>query len=239
MFTILKEKFKKVLKNNVFIITIILLSLGFLCNRPTIVNDKPVIYTEYRDTSTLKPSIVIPNFSDTTKKVEPKQSTWNSLLGRKKYYHKVKSGENLYRLSLKYNTTVQRLMELNRLPNTNINKGEWIYVGTQEERMVIPTSKDSLYHYEEKYGNDTLGAIVKTDALGPIQTQFITIKAQSIEVEKNHLFVGAEFSNDPLQPINLGLGLDHKSGWTVVGKTTLIGADRYYQLGIYKDIKFK
>ena len=241
MFTILKEKLKKVLTNNFLVILIIILSLGFLCNVPKSTYDKPVIYTEYRDTSKaqLQPQIIVPNFSDTTKKVEPKQSFFNSLLGKRKNYHKVKAGENLYRLSLKYNTTVQRLMEMNRLSNTNIEKGEWLYVGTQEERLVLPTKIDSTYHYEEKYGNDTLSAVVKTDAIGPIQTQYVTITSKPIQVEKTHIFTGIEFSSDPLQPINIGLGLDHKSGWTVLGKTTLIGADRYYQLGVYKDIKFK
>jgi len=41
-------------------------------------------------------------------------------------WHTVQRGENLYRISLRYGTTVSALKQLNQLPNAN-----WIYAGQQ------------------------------------------------------------------------------------------------------------
>jgi LysM repeat protein len=45
--------------------------------------------------------------------------------------HVVQSGENLYRLSLRYGTTVDAIMTANGLANTNIRVGQRLFIPTQ------------------------------------------------------------------------------------------------------------
>ena len=239
--TQLGKKIKNLIQKNSYLIIICgLIILLFTCNRPnTIYSEKPIVFTEYRDNIT--PKIIIPNYSDTNRNVEVKQSTFNRILGRRENYYKVKKGDNLYRLSLKYNTTVDRLMQLNGITTPNIEKGQWLYIGTQEERFVVSNIKDSLYHYSETYGNDTLKATVETNTIGLMQDQSVKLESKPIYIDrkKPSILIGSDFSNDPNQPINFVVGYNTKKGWTYTGRTSFLGNNRYYGIGVYKNIYLK
>lgn len=237
----LGKKIKNLIqKNSSLLIICILILLLFTCNRPnTIYTNKPIIYTEYRDS--IIPNIIIPNYSDTNRNVKVKQSIFNHILGRRENYYKVKKGDNLYRLSLKYNTTVERLMKLNNISTPDIEKGQWLYIGTQEERFVVSDTKDSLYHYSETYGNDTLKAIVETNTIGPIQDQSVKIESKPIYIDKKRssILIGSDFSNNPNQPVDFVVGYNTKKGWLYTGRTSFLGSNRYYGIGVYKNIYLK
>ena len=55
-------------------------------------------------------------------------------------YHKVKSQENLKNIALKYNVTVENIMEWNNLRSTSIYVGQKLKVYTAEAPQVAPTS---------------------------------------------------------------------------------------------------
>lgn len=64
--------------------------------------------------------------------------------------HKIKSGESLSGIAQKYNTTVARLKQLNKLKSTNIQAGKTILVpGRQVEHTVIATSSFHPVKYEK------------------------------------------------------------------------------------------
>lgn len=158
--------------------------------------------------TTLVPVEVIPNFSDETgervksSKKASKKASKKTVNSRENYYIP-KEGENLYRIALKFNTTWERLMELNpflRNPDDIKAKVDEIYIGTVEERYVPPVTgkQDSVYKYVENYGNDTLGAEVTTVSSGRLISQSVNLRSLPtyIEVEKSKFLVGGGLGTD-------------------------------------------
>ena len=78
------------------------------------------------------------------------------------FMYTVKQGDTLYGISRKYNTTVQEIIDLNYLKNTNLTPGMVIRIPeiyTKEEEMYMPNyinyivkKGDSLYSIANKYG---------------------------------------------------------------------------------------
>jgi membrane-bound lytic murein transglycosylase D len=78
-------------------------------------------------------------------------------------YHKVKSQENLKNIALKYNVTVENLMEWNALRSTSIYVGQKLKVYTAEAPQVVPTPTPpapAKKYYNVRSG-DTFGKIAQ------------------------------------------------------------------------------
>ena len=79
------------------------------------------------------------------------------------FMYTVKSGDTLYKIATKYNTTPQKIIDLNYLKNTNITPGQVLRIPetyTKEEEMYLP----SYTNYIVKKG-DTLYSIAKANNL--------------------------------------------------------------------------
>lgn len=216
------EKFKS------YIIILLLLWSGWSyyqlnkCWENPVIVDRPVRIEEVHPAPV--PDIIIPPAKKDTNKIIPVRTKKNNL------YHKVRKGENLYRLSLKYGTTVARLKELNQLFSDEIKKGSHLYIGTEQERAVDST----LYTYSEYFGNDTLNATVHTQSYGPILNQSVDLYSKPIIKYRGGLSAGLEISTNPIAPINLLLSYRNKAGYHIIGSTNF----NYYSVGVMKDIRF-
>ena len=76
------------------------------------------------------------------------------------FMYTVKSGDTLYKIAMKYNTTVNEIMKLNYLTNTNLSINQVLRIPemyTKEEDMIMP----SYINYTIKKG-DTLYGIART-----------------------------------------------------------------------------
>ena len=90
------------------------------------------------------------------------------------FMYTVKSGDTLYGIARKYNTTVQEIIDLNYLKNTNLTPGMIIRIPeiyTKEEEMYMPSyinyivkKGDTLYTIANKYGID-VKLIIKDNGL--------------------------------------------------------------------------
>ncbi len=149
--------------------------------------------------------------------------------------HVVQAGENLFRISLRYGTTVQALMRANNLTGTTI------YVG---QRLVIPGSVvppagpsftyvvkrgDTLYSIAWRFGT-TVAAIARLNGL----------------VNPNHIYVGQCLQIPGTQPsppsVNCGVWYTVQRGdtvsalalrygttvWAIVSANNLANANRIY-----------
>ncbi len=80
------------------------------------------------------------------------------------FMYTVKSGDTLYKIAMKYNTTVNEIIKLNYLTNTNLSVGQILRIPemyTKEEDMIMPeyinyTIKpgDTIYSIARKYNVD-------------------------------------------------------------------------------------
>ena len=227
------EKFKT------YLIILLLLTVGVLyglwnrCVQNPVIVEKPVRIFETHPSPV--PDIVLTP-RDTTIKIVPKKKV--SYGSSRTNYHRVKRGENLYRISLRYGTTVDRLKELNHLFTDEIKKGAWIYIGTEAERAIL---NDSIYTYSEYFGNDTLNATVHTQSLGKILNQSVDLYSKPIISYRSSLLGGVELSSNSSAPINLMLGYRTKNGLSIIGSTNLYNPDgkRFYSVGVLKDVRLK
>ena len=90
------------------------------------------------------------------------------------FMYTVKSGDTLYGIARKYNTTVEEIMNLNYFKNTNITPGDIIRIPeiyTKEEEMYMPNyinyivkRGDTLYSISNNYGVD-VDLIIKDNGL--------------------------------------------------------------------------
>ena len=90
------------------------------------------------------------------------------------FMYTVKSGDNLYKIAQKYNTTVQAIIDLNYLKSTNLAVGQVLRIPemyTPEDQMVLPnyisyTVKrgDTLYSIARD-NNITIDTLVKDNSL--------------------------------------------------------------------------
>ena len=90
------------------------------------------------------------------------------------FMYTVKKGDTLYKIALKYNTTVNRIMDLNNLKTTNLSIGQVLRIPemyTKEEDMNLPSfisytikKGDTLYSISKKY-NVPVDTIIKDNSL--------------------------------------------------------------------------
>ena len=89
-------------------------------------------------------------------------------------YHKVKSGENLRQISVRYNVSVEQLMEWNALRTTNIYVGQKLTVytnQTQEQVTPKPTPTAPVKKYYTVRSGDTFGKIAQRHNMTQAQLQ--------------------------------------------------------------------
>ncbi len=90
------------------------------------------------------------------------------------FMYTVKSGDTLYKIAQKYNTTVQKIMDLNYFTNTNLSVGQVIRIPemfTPEDEMMLPNyinyvvkSGDTLYKIARD-NNISVDTIIKDNVL--------------------------------------------------------------------------
>jgi LysM repeat protein len=100
---------------------------------PGAVPEKPKPTTN-KPTTTPKPPATTPERpydndpTPNTKPTPPRDPAAESVDPAPRGYHRVVKGDTLYRLSREYNTTVERLKQLNNLPNSDIKIGQLLKV---------------------------------------------------------------------------------------------------------------
>ena len=114
------------------------------------------------------------------------------------FIYTVKSGDNLYSIARKYNTTVAEITKLNNLKTNNLSIGQQLKIPenyTKEEEMTLPSyinytvkKGDSLYSIANKY-NTTVDMIMKDNGLSNTalsigQNLRIRIIGDNIEIEE-------------------------------------------------------
>ena len=201
----------------------------------------------FSEADTLSPETVIPIFnsnfdtlfSDTYTPPTPRKKPrlTDRVTGRHNY-HKVKKGENLYRIGLKYGVPYDFLMEVNNKKSVRVQAGSWIYIGTEEERKrwLAANTKvdaDSLYIYNKRYGDSLNYADVYTESYGPLRKQAVDFHYTT---PKNLKFgLGLGVSTNPVAPFKAKGGyLKDGTMYTLdvgIGKQPTVG------VGIIKMIK--
>lgn len=132
--------------------------------------------------STLRDSnIVITSVIDTLTNRTPGT---NNLL-----YHKVKTGENLRQIALRYNVSIEQLMEWNGLRTTNIYVGQKLSIYSSQSAPTpsptpTPTPAPPAKKYYTVRAGDTFGKIAQRNNLTQAQLQRLNpgVKVNSIAV---------------------------------------------------------
>ena len=110
------------------------------------------------------------------------------------FMYTVKKGDTLYKIALTYNTTVQKIMDLNNLKSTSLSIGQVLRIPemyTKEEDMNLPNyinytikKGDTLYGISKKY-NIPVDTIIKDNSLN---SSILTVgKTLKIRVPKDKL----------------------------------------------------
>ena len=110
------------------------------------------------------------------------------------FMYTVKKGDTLYKIALTYNTTVQKIMDLNNLKSTSLSIGQVLRIPemyTKEEDMSLPNyinytikKGDTLYGISKKY-NIPVDTIIKDNSLN---SSILTVgKTLKIRVPKDEL----------------------------------------------------
>lgn len=114
------------------------------------------------------------------------------------FIYTVKSGDNLYNIARKYNTTVAEITKLNNLKTNNLSIGQQLKIPeiyTKEEEMTLPSyinytvkKGDNLYSIANKY-NTTTDMIMKDNGLSTTslsigQNLRIRIMGDNVEIEE-------------------------------------------------------
>lgn len=92
--------------------------------------------------------------------------------------HIVKEGENLYSIAKKYNTTVQQLIDLNKLHNTVLSVGQNIVISEKD----IKEEKNS-FDYQQFLKQNLGTGTLKVQTL--IGTTYFPIPSVKIEIYKD------------------------------------------------------
>jgi LysM repeat protein len=109
-------------------------------------------------------------------------------------YHKVKSGENLRQIAVRYNVSIEQLMEWNALRTTNIYVGQKLTIYTNQTQVqVTPTPVPTpvpttppppVKKYYTVRAGDTFGKIAQRNNLTQAQLQRLNpgVKVNSIDI---------------------------------------------------------
>jgi membrane-bound lytic murein transglycosylase D len=148
-----------------------------------IYHPKPVVVpppTTPQD-STLRDSTII--ITSTTDTLSTRSPGTNNLL-----YHKVKTGENLRQIALRYNVSIEQLMEWNGLRTTNIYVGQKLSVYSSQTVAPVtpaptPPPPPAKKYYTVRSG-DTFGKIAQRNNLTQAQLQRLNpgVRVNSISV---------------------------------------------------------
>ncbi|MFM6946482.1 MAG: LysM peptidoglycan-binding domain-containing protein [Flavobacteriales bacterium] len=149
-----------------------------------IYNPKPVVVpppTTPQDSTSQDSTIVISSIPDTLSNTTPGT---NNLL-----YHKVKTGENLRQIALRYNVSIEQLMEWNGLRTTNIYVGQKLSIYSSQSApppspTPTPTPAPPAKKYYTVRAGDTFGRIAQRNNLTQSQLQRLNpgVKVNSISV---------------------------------------------------------
>jgi membrane-bound lytic murein transglycosylase D len=106
-------------------------------------------------------------------------------------YHKVKSGENMRQIALRYGVSIEQVMEWNALRTTNIYVGQKLTIYTNQAQAQVtpaPTPTPSPTPPVRKYytvrAGDTFGKIAQRNNLTQAQLQRLNpgVKVNSIDI---------------------------------------------------------
>ncbi|MFM8596848.1 MAG: LysM peptidoglycan-binding domain-containing protein, partial [Flavobacteriales bacterium] len=102
-------------------------------------------------------------------------------------YHKVKTGENLRQIALRYNVSIEQLMEWNGLRTTNIYVGQKLSIYSSQTAPPpppVPTPAPPAKKYYTVRSGDTFGKIAQRNNLTQSQLQRLNpgVKVNSISV---------------------------------------------------------
>ena len=99
-------------------------------------------------------------------------------------YHKVKTGENLRQIALRYSVSTEQLMEWNALRTTNIYVGQKLAVYTNQAVVQPSPPPPPAKKYYTVRAGDTFGRIAQRNNLTQAQLQRLNpgIKINSINV---------------------------------------------------------
>ena len=104
----------------------------------------------------------------------------------------VKKGDTLYKIALRYNTTVNKIMDLNGLKSTNLSIGQTLRIPemyTKEEDLYLPSfinytvkKGDTLYSISKIY-NVPVDTIIKDNSL----TSSVLSVGQNLKIRTKHM----------------------------------------------------
>jgi membrane-bound lytic murein transglycosylase D len=106
-------------------------------------------------------------------------------------YHKVKSGENMRQIALRYGVSIEQVMEWNALRTTNIYVGQKLTIYTNQAQAQvtpaptpIPTPPPPVRKYYTVRAGDTFGKIAQRNNLTQAQLQRLNpgVKVNSIDI---------------------------------------------------------
>lgn len=145
-------------------------------------NPNETIILEYKNLNNYEEKIDI--ITDTINKYIKKNNTYV-----------VQKGDNLYQIAKKYNTSVEKIKELNKLTSNTLSIGQQLFIPTSEKEEGTTQLKntykvqkgDSLYQIAKKY-NTTLDELKKINNLNSNTLsigQILNLPTKNIEENKN------------------------------------------------------
>lgn len=137
--------------------------------------------------------------------------------------YKVRQGDNLYRIGLKYGLSAEELRLANKLSTYDIKRGQWLAIPKR-------TIQDSVYTYHKEFGDSVVRGEVWTQSTGQILSQSVSWSVK-LPAKKTRYYLGG--STDGLGLSGFG-AVQLKSGLMITGQAGLNGT---YQVGILKQIR--
>ena len=117
------------------------------------------------------------------------------------FMYTVKKGDTLYKIALKYNTTVDKIIDLNKLKSTNLSIGQILRIPetyTKDDDLYLPSftsyivqKGDTLYSLSKKY-NIPVDTIIKDNSLSSSKLSI----GQNLKIRKEDILecYGNEYS---------------------------------------------
>jgi membrane-bound lytic murein transglycosylase D len=150
-----------------------------------IYNPKPIVIAPVVTNDSLPKDSLGINTQPADTLQPPTQPTANLL------YHKVKSGENMRQIALRYNVSIEQVMEWNGLSTTNIYVGQKLTIYTNQAQAVTtptpvptPTPAPPVKKYYTVKAGDTFGKIAQRNNLTQAQLQRLNpgVRVNSIDI---------------------------------------------------------